>query len=188
MISHNELKKDVIFIFEKQPHQVLEAKFNFRGRGSSTVTAKIKNLITGAILSKTFHPDDRFAEADIRQQELKFLYSHRSQSFFCFMGNPGKRFFLAEERLGIIKQFLKPNLIVKGLFFENEIINIEIPIKVTLKVIEAPPNAVNTGRATPGTKQVILETGAKINTPPFIQTGNIIEVNTETGQYVRRVE
>lgn len=188
MISHNELKKGGFFILEKQPHQVLETKFNFRGRGKSLLTAKIKNLLTGAVLNKTFHSDDRFQEADLEQQELKFLYQHRGQFFFCFIDNPSQRFFLPENRLETIKQFLKPNLIVKGLFFKNEIINIEIPIKIILKVSEAPPGASKTDRATAGTKQVTLETGAKINTPPFIQTGDIIEVNTETGQYVRRIE
>jgi len=99
-------------------------------------------------------------------------------------------FSLSVNRGNIIgegSKFLKPNQILTGIKFQEKIINIVLPIKVQLKVIEAPPG-VKGERAQAGTKPVTLETGATINVPLFIETGDIIEVNTETGEYVRRVE
>ena len=111
----------------------------------------------------------------------------RNKFSFSEEENPQKRFELTEEQIGPATKFLKPNQIVKGIVFEEKIINIALPIKINLKVIEAPPG-VKGDRSQSGTKQVVLETGAKINAPLFIKEGDIIEVNTETGEYVRRIE
>ena len=94
---------------------------------------------------------------------------------------------LTQEQIGESSQFLKPNETVGGLFFDEKIINILMPIKVKLKVIEAPPG-IRMGRAEAGTKQATLETGAKINVPLFIEQGDVIEINTEKSEYVRRLE
>jgi len=115
------------------------------------------------------------------------LYAHRDRYFFSEKENPVNRFDLTTEQIGEPGKFLKPDQIVEGIIFRNKVINISLPIKINLKVIEAPPG-IKGGRAEPGTKIVTLETGAKISVPLFIEEGDIIEVNTETGQYVRRVE
>lgn len=198
MLIHTDLKKGVKFILNKEPYEVLESSFLFKGRGSSTVQAKIKNLITGNVISKTFHPGEEFEGAEISKIRAKFLYSHpvrnrisngasRDRFFFCEAENPAKRFDLTKERIGESGKFLKSNQIVEGIIFKNKVINISLPIKINLKVVEAPPG-IKGGRAEPGTKIVTMETGAKINVPLFIEEGDIIEVNTETGEYVRRIE
>jgi len=187
MLTHTDLKRGVKFIFQGQPYEVLESSLVFKGRGRSVLQTKIKNLITGNVISRTFHQGEEFEEADIEKKELKFLYSHRDNFVFCEPENPAKRINLNSQKIGSQAQFLKPNLIVEGLVFEGKIINVELPIKVHLKVIEAPPG-IRAGRAEAGTKQVTLETGAKINVPLFVKEGDIIEVNTQTGEYVRRIE
>ena len=187
MLSHTNLKKGIRFILQGEPYEVLESSFVFKGRGSSIVQTKIKNLITGNLISKTFHPSDIFEEAELSKIEAKFLYQHRDKFFFCEAKNPTKRFDLTSEQIGEQGKFLKPDQIVEGIIFENKIINVSLPIKINLKVIEAPPG-VKGGRAEPGTKNVTLETGAKINVPLFIEEGDIIEINTQTGEYVRRIE
>lgn len=187
MISFDELKKGVKIVLEGQPYEIIEANFLFKGRGSSVLQAKIKNLISGNILSRTFHPSDIFEEAEIKKIKAKFLYSHRDKFFFSEEENPQKRFDLTEEQIGQAVKFLKPNQIVEGIEFEGKVINISLPIKIQLKVIEAPPG-VKGNRSQAGTKQVKLETRAKIVAPLFIKEGDIIEVNTETGEYVRRIE
>jgi elongation factor P len=186
MLSHTDLKKGIMFIMEGQPFEVLDFSLNFQGRGSSTVQIKAKNLITGAVLSKTFHTGEEFEEAEIAKKDLRFLYSHQDQFFFCETEGPSKRFFLNNEQVGLGAKFLKANQIVKGLVFKDKFINIELPIKVQLKVIEAPPG-VKAGRAESGTKQIVLETGAKVQSPLFVEEGDIIEVNTETEEYVKRI-
>jgi len=186
MLTHTDLKRGVVFIFNNQPYEVLDYSLVFKGRGSSVVQAKIKNLINGNVLSRTFHTGDTFEEAEISKIEIKFLYGHRGKYYFCEKDSSDKRIELSEEQIGDLVKFLKPNQIVEGLVFEGKIINISLPIKINLKVIEAPAG-VKGNRAQGGTKTITLETGAKINVPLFIKEGDIIEVNTETGEYVRRV-
>jgi len=186
MISHTELKKGVIFILNNQPWQVLESDIMFKGRGRSVVRAKIKNMITGNVLSQTFHQGQNFDEAEIIKKKVKFLYSHRDKYFFSDIDNPSNRFNLEKTEIGSVCQFLKPDQEVEALFFEGKVIGISLPIKMQFKVVEAPPG-IQADRAEPGTKQVKLEGGAKITVPLFIKEGDIIEVNTEEGKYVRRI-
>jgi len=186
MISHTELKKGVIFILNNQPWQVLESDIMFKGRGRSVVRAKIKNMITGNVLSQTFHQGQNFDEAEIIKKKVKFLYSHRDKYFFSDIDNPSNRFNLEKTEIGSVCQFLKPDQEVEALFFEGKVIGISLPIKMQFKVVEAPPG-IQADRAEPGAKQVKLEGGAKITVPLFIKEGDIIEVNTEEGKYVRRI-
>jgi elongation factor P len=186
MLSHTDLKKGTTFILEGQPYKVLESSLVFKGRGRSVVQTKIKNLITGNVISRTFHQGEEFEEAEIEKVKLKFIYSHRNQYVFSEIDNPKNRISLTQQQIGSSAQFLKPNQQVEGLIFNGKTINVELPIKVYLKVVESPPG-IRAGRAEAGTKQVTLETGAKINAPLFIKEGDIIEVNTQTGEYVRRI-
>jgi len=170
-----------------QPYEVLDSSLSFRGRGSSVLQTKIKNLITGNVISKTFHTGEEFEEAEIEKIRVKFIYHNKGKFFFCYENDHSKRFDLAEEAVGFSAVFLKPDETVEGLQFKGKIINISLPIKVKLKVIEAPPG-IKGDRAQGGTKVVKLETGAEINAPLFIEAQDIIEINTEKGEYVRRVE
>lgn len=187
MLNHTDLKKGVIFVLEKQPYEVLESSFVFKGRGSSVVQTKIKNLIAGNILSKTFHPGDNFEEAEIEKINVKLVYSHKGKFIFSEESNSSNRLELPKEVIGDSADFLKSNEIVEGMVFEGKIINISLPIKVQLKVTEAPPG-IRGDRAQGGTKVVTLETGTTINAPLFIEQGDIIEINTESREYVRRIE
>ncbi len=186
MLSPNELKKGDAIVLNNYPCEVLETNRVFKGRGHSTLQAKIKNLITGAVTSETFHPSDSFEEAEIKRFEAKFLYSHREEFFFCHKNDPGKRFSLRKEQIESEAKFLKSNQIMEAIIFKDEIINISLPIKISFKVIEAPPG-VQGNRSQPGTKLVVLENKKKLAVPLFIKEGDVVEVNTQTGQYVRRV-
>lgn len=187
MLSYFELRKGVKFILEGQPYEVLEFQQIYKAQDMVVARTKIRNLITGKVLEKTFHQSDIVEEAELEKVEVKFLFSHRGKFCFSEMADPSKRFELTEEQIGSGAKFLKPDQVLTGIKFQGKIINIVLPIKVQLKVIEAPPG-VKGGRAEPGTKTVTLETGAKISVPLFVETGDIVEVNTETGEYVRRVE
>lgn len=187
MLSYFELRKGTIFILNGEPHIVLD--FAQIGKAQDVVVAKvrIKNLINGKVLEKTFHQSDVFEEAEVERIPVKFVFSKRGKYHFCEKDNPRVRFELEEERIGEGVKFLKPGMILDGLKFQDKIINVFLPIKVQLKVIETPPG-IKGERAQSGTKPAILETGAKINVPLFIEPGDIIEINTETGEYIKRVE
>jgi len=203
MLSYFDLRKGTKFIFDGEPCEVLEFQQISKAQDMFVARTKIKNLINGKVLEKTFHQDDKFEEAELEKIEIKFIYSHpirprpqagggangasRGKFYFCEASNPSKRFELTGERIGPISKFFKPNQALTGIKFQDKIINVALPIKVQLKVTEAPPG-VKGDRAQGGTKTVTLETGTKINVPLFIDEGDIIEVNTETGEYVQRIE
>lgn len=187
MLSHNDLRKGVRFILRNQPYEVLESSFVFKGRGGSIVQTKIKNLTTGNLLSKTFHPGEEFEEVEIEKIKVRFIYSRQNRYFFSKENDSSFRFDLSKEVIGNAAIFLKLNQIVEGMQFKSKIINISLPIKVQLKVTEAPPG-IKGDRAQGGTKTVTLETEAKINVPLFIKEGDIIEINTESVEYVKRIE
>jgi len=187
MLTHNDLKKGVKIILDGEPYEIIEAAPLKKAQRRVVIQTKIKNLITGNVFDKNFHQGEAFEEAELSKFEAKFIYSHQGRFFFSEKNNPAKRFDLTAEQIGKSHQFLKPNQIVEGVEFEEKIINISLPIKIQLKVIEAPPG-IKGSRSQSGTKQVKLETGATINVPLFIKSGDIVEVNTETQEYVRRID
>ena len=186
MLSYSQLEKGVRIIFNNDPCEIIKAAPMFKGRGQSVLSTELKNLRTGNIVSKTFHASDSFEEADIDKMEAKFIYSNKGEYFFCEKETPSNRFSLKEEQIANKKDFLRLDQEVEALLFKDKIINIFLPIKVNLKVKMAPPTL--KGESSSGNKMVVLETEVKINVPGFIETGDIVEINTETGEYSRRVE
>lgn len=166
--------------------QVLETSHSHVGRGGSSLTARIRNLVTGQVLSRTFKQADLLQEADIEKKPILFLYTHRDEFVFCDPKDRAKRFSLAEEVLGDTKDWLKPNTEVTAVTLEEKVLSILLPIKMDLKVVEAPPG-IRGDTAQGGTKPVTLETGAVVQAPLFINQDDVVRVNTETGTYVERV-
>lgn len=187
MLSYNELKVGVLFIKDGSPFEVLEYAFIRMQQRKPVVQLKIKNLVSGKVLPYTAHQNESFGEAEIDILPVQFIYHSKGQYWFNEKGNPKNRFFLAGDIMGEAGQFLKASTEVKAFKFGEKIINIELPIKVDLKVTEAPP-AIKGDTAQGGTKTVTLETGGKANVPLFINEGDIVRINTQTGDYVERVE
>lgn len=185
MLSHTDLKKGTQFIFEAEPWEVVDALLVKMAQRRPVVQTKMKNLITGSFQEKNFQQGDMFDEADLEKINIKFLYSTKGQYFFCEEKDPSKRFSFTEAQLGKQAKFFKPNSLVEGIVFNEKIITVVAPIKVQLKVKESAPG-VKGDRAQGGTKEAILESGAVIQVPLFIEEGDVIEVNTELGEYVKR--
>ncbi|OGN03689.1 MAG: hypothetical protein A2655_04020 [Candidatus Yanofskybacteria bacterium RIFCSPHIGHO2_01_FULL_43_42] len=183
----NELKPKTFFIYEGQPYVVLETHHLKMQQRRPTVQTKMRNLINGKILERNFAQSDVFEEADIERRKVKFLYNHKEQYWFSYENDPSKRFLLTEELIGEATKFLKANTVLDAIEYNNGIINIELPVKMDFKVIEAPP-AIRGDTAQGGVKQVKIETGASVNVPLFINQDDIIRINTETGEYTERVE
>ncbi|OGN10399.1 MAG: hypothetical protein A3J46_02185 [Candidatus Yanofskybacteria bacterium RIFCSPHIGHO2_02_FULL_41_11] len=183
----NELKPKTFFIYEGQPYVVLETHHLKMQQRRPTVQTKMRNLLNGKILERNFAQSDVFEEADVQRQKVKYLYSHRDQYWFSEENNPSNRLELSKDLLGEMTKFLKANVVLEAVLFEGKIISVELPIKMDFKVIEAPP-AIRGDTAQGGVKQVKIETGAVINAPLFIEENDIIKINTETGEYVERVE
>lgn len=186
MLSYAELNRGVIIIINDQPYEIVEAQNTFKGRGHSYLQMKLKNLINGTVIAKTAQPRDSFEEAEIEKKEAIFIYQNKGKYVFSEKDNNSKRFELERGLIGSEADFLKTNQVVETVVFNDKIINIIIPIKVGLKVVEVPPG-IKGDRAQSGNKSVTIETGVKINVPLFINEGDIIEINTELREYVRRI-
>ena len=181
----NNLKKTGLVIkLNNEPYQITFSQHSRTARGGAFVRTKLKNLITGQTLEKTFNSSDKIQGADIEKAKANFLYSENDK-FFFMNNNTYEQFFLNVDSLGNQKKFLKEGQEVKILIFERNPVNIELPQKVNLKVIESPPN-IKGDSATSPSKNVVLETGFSINVPIFISKDDIIKINTETGEYVSR--
>lgn len=187
MLTINDLKYGVLFLYNNQPYKVLEASHLKKARSGGMVQVKIKNLINGNVLSITFKSSDRFEEAIVSQETFLYLYNHRGQFWFARVGKPQERFFLTAEQIGEKQHYLKQQAEVQILFFEGQAIGIELPIKMDFIVTEAPPG-IKGDTAQGNTKSVTIETGAIVRVPLFINTGDVIRINTETGEYVERVK
>jgi len=198
MISYNDLKPGVVFILDGQPYQVVEFNFLRMQQRKPVAQTKIKNLITGKSISRNFQHTDSFEEANIDYKTVKFLYGYpdrkslisngtsRSKYVFCENDNSSQRFEMSKEQIGSMGPYLKPNSPVDVTEFNGKIIGVNLPIKMDFKVIEAPPS-IKGNTAQGGVKAVKIETGTMINVPLFVEAGDIIKVNTETGDYVERV-
>ena len=187
MLTHTDLKKGARIIVDGEPYEILESSPMKVAQRKAVIQTKIKNLVSGSVFERNFHQGDVFEEAEMGKIDVKFLYGHRGKFVFSEITDPKNRFELSEEQIGRNAQFLKPNSTVTGIIFGGKMINIVLPIKVQLRVVQSPPG-VRGERAQAGTKIVEVETGAKINAPLFIEEGDVIEINTETGEYSKRVE
>lgn len=186
MLEYNEITLRKYIIFENEPYEVLDSHV-FRKQQRKPVNAtKLRNLLSGRIVEHSFHVSDKVDEAEIDSKSVKYLYNNKGEWWFCEEGDPSQRFTIAEVMLGSGAKFLKPNSIVEAKVYDEKIFGINMPVKVDLKVTEAPP-AVKGDTAKGGNKVITLETGATINSPLFVNPGDIVRINTETGEYVERV-
>lgn len=188
MLEYNEIKERKNIIFEDEPYEVLTSHVFRKQQRKPVNQTKLKNMISGRVVEHSFHQSDKAIEAEMETKQVKYLYSNlkNNEIWFCYENKPGERFSLSVDIIGPAIRFLKENTIVGALTFNDRIIGIKLPIKVELKVTEAPPT-IKGNTAQGGNKQVTLETGANVNTPLFINEGDIITVNTETGEYTDRV-
>jgi len=184
MLSLSEIKTGKNIVLNEYPYSVLYHEHSKTGRAGSVLRTKLKNLITGAILEKTFQGADQVSEAEVEKTKAQFIYKEGPDYYFMD-SETYEQFSLSEEALGNSVNYIKEAVEVTLLNFNGSAINIELPIKIKLKVTEAPPG-VKGNTVSTGGKIVTLETGLKISTPLFIKVGDEIIVNTEKGEYVSR--
>lgn len=186
MLEYNEITERKYIVMDGQPFEVVSSHVFRKQQRKPVNQTKLRNLITGKVTEYSFHQSEKAEQADIATIDIKYLYNNKGEWWFCEPNNPSKRMSFREEVVGPQGKYLKENMVVNAMTFNDDIIGLKLPIKVELKVKEAPPN-VKGNTAQGGNKQVTLETGAVVNVPMFIAEGETIRVNTETGEYVERV-
>jgi elongation factor P len=185
MIDVNELRKGVTFELDGGLYKVLDYSHNKTGRGNASIKVKARNLVTGANIDKTFQSGDRVQDARLDFHNVQYLYS--DGDFYYFMDNetfeqPG----IKADILGESALYLKPSMEVKLTFYKGEPLDVDLPTSVDLEVVEAEV-AVRGDTATGVTKKVKTETGLEVNCPQFVKVGDVVRVDTRTGEYVTRV-
>jgi len=184
MISAGEFKNGVTFEFEGNVFQVVEFQHVKPGKGAAFVRTKLKNVINGGVVEKTFRPTDKMPKAHIDRRDMEYLY--QDGDLFYFMDQETyEQTPLNSEQLGDALKFVKENMLVKILSYKGSVFGVEPPNFVELQVTNTEPGFKG-DTATGATKPATLETGAVINVPLFIEEGEMIRVDTRTGEYMER--
>lgn len=187
ILSYNEIVPKTVIVYNDEPYEVLSSHvFRMQQRKPVNQT-KLRHLVSGKVLEISFHQSETVPEADIGKMQATYLYTNRGESWFAEEGNPKNRFAFPEDVVHDRVTWLRQNSPVEVLLYNDNPVSIKIPIKMELKVTEAPP-AVRGDTATGGDKKVVLESGAVVSTPLFINVGDVLRINTDTGEYVERVE
>ncbi len=183
MISLGQVRSGTKILFRNLPHEVLEANHLKMGRGGAKLQTKLRNLVDGAIIDYTFAGDERLEEAEVRFQSAQYLYPE-NQTAVCMINDTFETIMapVSDKQ----SKFLKEGHSVDLMLWQDQVIGLTIPKKVELEVSFAEP-AIKGNTVNAPTKLATLETGAQVQVPMFIKTGDLIRVNTETGSYDSRV-
>jgi len=185
MLSINDLKKGVNISLNGEPFTVVSSQHIKMGRGGGMMQTKLKNLINGKVIEKNFKGQESIEPANLLRQKAQFLYADNEGVHFMEQEN-FETLTVPAENVGDLVQYLKEGQSVDLLSFNSNPINISMPVKVDLVVKNTPPGAKG-NTATGGNKPATLESGATVNVPLFVKEGDTVRVNTETGEYVERV-
>lgn len=185
MIDVNALRKGATFTHEGEIYKVLDYTHNKTARGSATIRVKVRNLRSSATIEKTFNGGERVEDIRLDHTEAQYLYN--DGEFYYFMDTETyEQPAISAERLADIIPYLTESMVVKLSSYNNELLDIEIPLTVELEVTEAEPGFAG-DTAQGATKQVTVSTGLKVQTPLFVEIGDVIRIDTRTGEYLTRV-
>lgn len=185
MISAGEFRNGVTMEYEGNIYQILEFQHVKPGKGAAFVRTKLKNLISGAVVEKTFRPTEKMPKAHIDRKDMTYLYN--DGELYNFMDvETYDQIAIAAAEVGDTLKFVKENEVVKVLSYQGNVFGIEPPLFVELEVTETEPGFKG-DTATGATKPATVETGAQVNVPLFISEGEIVKIDTRTGEYLGRV-
>ena len=184
MISAGDFKNGVTIEYEGDIYVILEFQHVKPGKGAAFVRTKIKNLVTGAVVEKTFRPSEKMSRAHIDRKDMRYLYN--DGELYHFMDNESyDQIAVNASEVGDTLKFVKENEIVKVLSYNGNVFGIEPPLFVELEIIETEPGFKG-DTATGATKPAVVETGVSVNVPLFLEQGEKIKIDTRTGEYLGR--
>ena len=184
MISAGDFRNGITFEMDGNVVQVIEFQHVKPGTGAAFVRTKYKNVITGAVVERSFNPTDKYPTAYIERKDMQYLYSDGDLYYFMDMETYEQQP-IDKSKLGPAFQFVKENMEVKVLSYKGNVFGVEPPNFVELEVTESDPGFKG-DTATNATKPATLETGAEIKVPLFINQGDMIRIDTRTGEYMER--
>lgn len=184
MISAGDFRNGVTFEVDGNVMQIVEFQHVKPGKGAAFVRTKIRNVISGSVVERTFNPSEKYPTAFVERREMQYLYSE--DGLYYFMDNETfEQEPIDASKLGDSFQFVKENMMVKVLSYKNNVFGVEPPNFVELEITETDPGFKG-DTATNATKPATLETGAEIRVPLFLEIGDRIRIDTRTGEYMER--
>jgi len=184
MISSNDFRTNMTITYEGDAWQIIEFQHVKPGKGAAFVRTKMRNLCTGSVIEKSFNPTEKFENAQIDRREMNYLYESDGQ--YTFMDNESfEQMELSKDQLGDALNYLIENMTVKIVIYESRILGVELPNTVELKVVETDPG-IRGDTATGGSKPAKMETGYIVKVPLFINEGDVLRIDTRSGDYIER--
>jgi len=184
MISSNDFKTGLTIELDGDVYQIVEFQHVKPGKGAAFVRTKIKNVRTGSVVERKFNAGEKVSRARLDRREMQFLYKDGDQ--YVVMDNESfEQIMLTESQIGEEVKWLKENMDLGVLLYNNEVIGVDLPNTVELKVTETEPG-IKGDTATGGSKNAVLETGANVQVPFFVNVGDVLIIDTRTGTYVSR--
>ena len=186
MYSTPDFKKGLKIEIDSVPYIIVEFQHVKPGKGGAFVRTKLRNLLSGSVVDRTFRAGEKVGKPDVRESSMQFLYSDGEG--FHFMNNETyEQIAMSEEQVGDDSRFLIENTVADVLEYNGKVIGVALPNFVNLKVVETDPGFKG-DTATGGTKPAKLESGAAVNVPLFINEGDLLKIDVRSGQYVERVK
>ncbi len=185
MISTSEFRSGARLEIDGVPYYIVEFQHVKPGKGGAFVRTKLKAYRTGNVIDRTFRSGEKFQEPNLDEREMQFLYSSGEEYTFMDTSNY-EQFAYQKKQLGENTDLLKENTNVNILLYHDEPISVDLPIFMELKVVETDPG-IRGDTASGGTKPAVVETGAVIKVPLYLEAGEVIKVDTRTREYVERV-
>ncbi|MDI9557242.1 MAG: elongation factor P [Syntrophorhabdus sp.] len=185
MVSTSEFRKGLRILLEDEPFVIVDFQHVKPGKGGAFVRTRIKSLISGNVLDRTFRSGDKVDLPELEESQMQFLYSEEDKFYFMDT-NTYDQIFIDEKNLGDAKNYIKEGLTIEVLFYKGNPIGVEIQNFVDLKIVKTEPG-VRGDTATNVTKPALLESGYTIQVPLFVEEGEVVKIDTRTGQYIERV-
>ena len=186
MVVAGDFKNGVTFEMDGNVFQVVEFQHVKPGKGAAFVRTKLKNVITGAVIEKTFSPTDKYENAYVERKDMHYLYNDGELYYFMDLES-FEQLPLEESKLGDNFRFVKEEMLCKIISYKGNVFGVEPPIFVELEVTDTEPGFKG-DTATGASKPATLETGAQIKVPLFINIGDVLKIDTRTGEYLERAK
>lgn len=184
MISAGDFRNNVCFEMDGQVFQVVEFQHVKPGKGSAFVRTKYKNVKTGSVVERSFNPNEKFEQAQLDRNDMQFIYADGDLYYFMDLQSYEQRP-ITSSNIGDGIKFLKEEMICRILSYKGEIFGVELPITVELRITECEPG-VKGDTAQNATKVAVVETGASVKVPLFVNQDEVIRIDTRTGEYLER--
>jgi elongation factor P len=184
VISTNEFRAGIAILLDGELYTIVEFQHVKPGKGGAFVRTKLRRLKEGSVIERTFRAGEKCQEAFIEERKLQFLY-RSGDAFHCMDSTTFEDLRLQEQDVGPAAGFLKENMEVAGSFYDGQLIGLQLPIFVELRIEQTEPG-IRGDTAKAGTKPARLETGVTIQVPLFVESGEVVRVDTRTGAYISR--